>query len=70
MLANPLLERPPSAVEPAGFEAAAARFARRFPRFDPGGSFAALRRAQYGRLADEGAVYLDYTGACWATRTR
>jgi molybdenum cofactor sulfurtransferase len=61
MLANRLLERP-TAVEPDGFEAAAARFARRFPQFDPGGTFAALRRGEYGRLDDEGAVYLDYTG--------
>jgi selenocysteine lyase/cysteine desulfurase len=54
------------AVEPA-YEAARVKeaeadFLRRFPEFDPDGSFAALRRDEYGRLDDCGQVYLDYTG--------
>src|SRR5690242_11434618 len=46
----------------AGLDAAAADFARRFPQFDPDGSFAALRATEYRRLDDTDQVYLDYTG--------
>lgn len=48
--------------EPTGLEAAAARFTQRFPQFDPDGAFAALRKAEYGRLDAGDQVYLDYTG--------
>ena len=48
--------------EPAGVHAAEARFLSEFPDFDPDGTFAALRREEYGRLDDEDQVYLDYTG--------
>ncbi len=41
---------------------AAAKFASRFPDFDPDGSFAELRRTEYAWLDAAGAVYLDYTG--------
>ena len=41
---------------------AAEEFAAAFPRFDPDGSFAELRRTEYGRLDREGHAYLDYTG--------
>jgi molybdenum cofactor sulfurtransferase len=37
-------------------------FSSRFPEFDPTGTFAELRRSEYGRLDDTGQVYLDYTG--------
>ena len=33
-----------------------------FPEFDPSGSFAALRRREYGRLDADDQLYLDYTG--------
>lgn len=42
---------------------AEAEFSSRFPEFDPDGTFAELRRAEYGRLDADGHVYLDYTGA-------
>ena len=48
--------------EPAAVAAAAADFEIRFPDFDPDGSFARLRRTEYGRLDDTGQIYLDYTG--------
>lgn len=48
--------------EPAGLPAAEAEFRRRYPRFDPDGSLAELRRTEYGRLDDDDQVYLDYTG--------
>jgi molybdenum cofactor sulfurtransferase len=47
---------------PDRFEAAECSFAARFPDFDPDGSFAALRRREYGRLDSNDQVYLDYTG--------
>jgi selenocysteine lyase/cysteine desulfurase len=51
----PVLEWPDAA-------SAEAEFAARFPEFDPDGSFAELRRTEYGRLDAAGQVYLDYTG--------
>ncbi len=53
---------PPPAFEPAGIGRAEAAFVARHPEFDPDGSFAALRRDEYGRLDAEDQVYLDYTG--------
>jgi molybdenum cofactor sulfurtransferase len=47
---------------PDGLPAAEADFSTRFPYFDRDGSFAALRRTEYGRLDATGQVYLDYTG--------
>ena len=47
---------------PDGLSAAEDLFSARFPDFDPDGSFAALRRREYGRLDSTDAVYLDYTG--------
>lgn len=41
---------------------ATAEFARRFPQFDPDGTFATMRQVEYGRLDDCNQVYLDYTG--------
>jgi molybdenum cofactor sulfurtransferase len=52
----------PSRFEPPALDLAAAEFARRYPNFDPDGSFARLRRTEYRRLDDTGQVYLDYTG--------
>jgi molybdenum cofactor sulfurtransferase len=46
----------------AGLAAADKAFTRRFPSFDPDGSFAASRRCEYGRLDAEQHVYLDYSG--------
>ena len=46
----------------AEVDAAGAVFAQRYPDFDPDGSFADLRRREYGRLDDSGSVYVDYTG--------
>lgn len=48
--------------EPAGAVAAESDFVSRFPEFDPDGSFAELRRTEYGRLDAGDQVYLDYTG--------
>lgn len=48
--------------EPAGLRVAEADFARRFPGFDPDGTFDALRHDEYGRLDEQDQVYLDYTG--------
>jgi selenocysteine lyase/cysteine desulfurase len=45
-----------------GLDDAEHAFSERFPHFDPDGSFAELRRTEYGRLDAEGHVYLDYTG--------
>jgi molybdenum cofactor sulfurtransferase len=45
-----------------GMGAAEQAFAKRFPSFDPDGSFAAMRRDEYGRLDAEQHVYLDYSG--------
>ena len=45
-----------------GMGAAEQAFAKRFPSFDPDGSFAAMRRCEYGRLDAEQHVYLDYSG--------
>jgi molybdenum cofactor sulfurtransferase len=41
---------------------AEADFHRRFPHFDPDGTFAKLRRSEFSRLDDTDQVYLDYTG--------
>ena len=51
-----------AAFQPSACEGAAAEFARRFPQFDPDGSFALLRRTEYRRLDETDQVYLDYTG--------
>jgi molybdenum cofactor sulfurtransferase len=48
---------------PDGLDAAELAFSARFPEFDADGTFAALRRDEYGRLDATGQVYLDYTGA-------
>ncbi|MGC4075068.1 MAG: hypothetical protein QM760_21715 [Nibricoccus sp.] len=48
--------------EPGGLAVAQAHLRRRFPSFDPDGSFAELRATEYGRLDDTDQVYLDYTG--------
>jgi selenocysteine lyase/cysteine desulfurase len=48
--------------EPGGLAAAERSFLRRFPAFDPDGSFAAVRRDDYGRLDELDQVYLDFTG--------
>jgi selenocysteine lyase/cysteine desulfurase len=58
-LVRPHLDDP---FRPEGLAAAARRFTEHFPDFDPDGSFAELRRAEYGRLDAGGHVYLDYTG--------
>jgi molybdenum cofactor sulfurtransferase len=42
--------------------AAECEFTERYPHFDPDGTFAELRRSEYGRLDDGDHVYLDYTG--------
>jgi selenocysteine lyase/cysteine desulfurase len=47
---------------PEDLTAAEAAFAAAHPDFDPDGSFAELRRAEYGRLDEGGHTYLDYTG--------
>src|SRR5262245_47453583 len=44
------------------FAAAQRAFSASYPGFDPDGSFAALRRQEYGRLDSNDEVYLDYTG--------
>jgi selenocysteine lyase/cysteine desulfurase len=51
-----------SRFSPADLDFAEAVFRARFPEFDPDGSFAELRRLEYGRLDAAGHVYLDYTG--------
>lgn len=48
--------------EPAGAAAAESAFLSTFPGFDPDGTFAELRRSEYGRLDAADQVYLDYTG--------
>lgn len=48
--------------EPSGLPAAEAAFIAAQPAFDPDGTFAALRAAEYGRLDELDEVYLDYTG--------
>ena len=48
--------------EPGNRSSAEEEFQHRFPRFDPDGRFAELRRREYGRLEAEDQVYLDYTG--------
>ncbi len=53
---------PTPPYEPRGLRAAHDDFARRFPTFDPDGTFDELRRTEYGRLDDQDQVYLDYTG--------
>ena len=42
--------------------AAEREFTERYPHFDLDGTFAELRRSEYGRLDDGDHVYLDYTG--------
>ena len=51
-----------SSFPPAALARAEAEFSSRFPQFDPNGTFAELRRTEYGRLDATGQVYLDYTG--------
>ena len=55
-----MIELVPTAT--AGLDAAEAEFLTTFPEFDPAGTFAQLRRTEYGRLDAEGQIYLDYTG--------
>ncbi len=64
MSTTTLLDRSRNAppYELAGLDAAGIVFARRFPEFDPDGTFATLRATEYGRLDDGDHVYLDYTG--------
>lgn len=59
-----LIDRPRNAspYELAGLDAATADYSRRFPEFDPDGTFALFRKSEYGRLDDDDQVYLDYTG--------
>jgi molybdenum cofactor sulfurtransferase len=52
----------PPVDEIPGLEASQAEFTRRFPQFDPDGSFAMLRRNDYRRLDDSAQIYLDYAG--------
>lgn len=47
---------------PAGLDVAERDFLAAFPTFDPSGTFAEMRRCEYGRLDAEGDVYLDHTG--------
>ena len=47
---------------PDGIAAAERAFSASFPEFDPDGSFAEMRRREYGRLEAGDHVYLDYTG--------
>jgi selenocysteine lyase/cysteine desulfurase len=46
----------------SGLPAAEREFLASHPRFDPSGTFPELRRREYGRLDEQGHVYLDYTG--------
>jgi molybdenum cofactor sulfurtransferase len=55
-------DRPSVAHSVAGLAVADQAFTKRFPGFDPDGSFAAMRRSEYGRLDAEQHVYLDYSG--------
>jgi molybdenum cofactor sulfurtransferase len=55
-------ERRSGRYEPSGLETAEAAFVERYPRFDPDGRLAELRRTEYGRLDAGGHIYLDYTG--------
>jgi molybdenum cofactor sulfurtransferase len=48
--------------EPAGVDDAERAFLSACPDFDPAGTFAQLRRSEYGRLDANDQVYLDYTG--------
>jgi molybdenum cofactor sulfurtransferase len=56
------IDHPSAAYLTAGIAAAERPFTRRFPAFDPDGSFAAMRRCEYGRLDAEQHAYLDYSG--------
>ena len=56
--------------EPAGISAAERAFVAAHPEFDPDGTFAELRRGEYGRLDDADQVYLDYTGGGLYARVR
>jgi selenocysteine lyase/cysteine desulfurase len=58
----PRQEPTPPSYLADGLERAERAFSAAFPDFDPGGSFAALRRREYGRLDATDQVYLDYTG--------
>lgn len=64
MSSSTLLDRSRDAspYELTGLDAARTGFMRRFPEFDPDGTFATLRTTEYGRLDDGDQVYLDYTG--------
>src|SRR5262249_57851267 len=56
-------DQTPPAHAPCGLGAAQVAFLAGFPRFDPDGSFAALRQREYNRLDADHHVYLDYTGS-------
>jgi molybdenum cofactor sulfurtransferase len=56
------MDHPSAAYLTAGIAVAERSFTRRFPGFDPDGSFAAMRRREYGRLDAEQHAYLDYSG--------
>ncbi len=56
------IDRPSVVSPPVGLDVAEQAFTKRFPGFDPDGSFAAMRRCEYGRLEAERHVYLDYSG--------
>ena len=58
LLAAPGGER----FSPAGLEAAERDLLAAHATFDPSGTFAEMRRSEYGRLDAEGHVYLDHTG--------
>ena len=55
-------EMAPTGYRPDRLDAAERSFVASFPEFDPDGSFAALRRSEYGRLDAADHVYLDYNG--------
>ncbi|MDT8433826.1 MAG: aminotransferase class V-fold PLP-dependent enzyme [Anaerosomatales bacterium] len=51
-----------AAYPPERFRADLARFLERFPGYETGGDFEALRASDYSRLDRHGHIYLDYTG--------
>lgn len=55
------MQRGPRAVEPGAYDAAMAAFQRAYPDYDAE-RLDALRAREYGRLDEQGQVYLDYTG--------
>jgi len=52
----------PEPYRAAGLGAAEEAFRSAYPGFDPAGTFADLRRREYGRLDASGHIYLDHTG--------